>query len=86
MGNSTKRVRFRINTQSVSKVAGLVSNSVMLAANAYLIGSGFQNHFKAKKQERVTSNLQTTAEIASAVAGLTNVITHTIGINNVKRD
>ncbi len=84
--SSGKILRFRVNTSSFVKIAGIVSNSVMLTANAYLIGSSFRNHYRARKQERISNNLQTTAEIATAIAGLTKVIANTIGANNVQTD
>ena len=73
------KLRIRINPNSLVKIAGIISNSVLLAANAYLIGSGIHNSFRVRKQERISGNLQTTAELASAVAGITKVITESIG-------
>ncbi len=78
---STK-LRINLNTQALVKTAEVISNTVLLTANVYLVGSGFNNYFRQKKQEQVTNTLQTTAEVASAVAGLTKVITETIGIHN----
>ncbi len=73
-----KRLKLTINSNALTKTASLISNSVMLTANAFLIGSGFSNYFKDRKRERITNNLQVTAEIASAIAGLTKVVTETI--------
>ncbi len=78
------KLRININSTSLVKAAEIVSNSVLLTANAYLIGSGLHNHFRQKKQEQITNSLQTTAEIASAIAGLTKVVSETIGSNNAK--
>jgi len=83
MSNETK-LRIRVNTSSLVKIAGVLSNSVMLAANAYLIASGIQNSIRARKQERVQDNLQATAELAAALAGLTKVITETLGVYHVQ--
>ena len=85
MAGDTK-LRIRVNTGSLVKIAGIVSNSVMLAANAYLIGSGIHNSFRVRKQERISDNLQTTAELASAIAGLTKVISETIGVHHASSD
>jgi len=85
MSGDTK-LRIRVNTGSLVKIAGIVSNSVMLAANAYLIGSGIHNSFRVRKQERISDNLQTTAELASAIAGLTKVISDTIGVHHASGD
>lgn len=84
--SNAKILRIRINASSFVKIAGIVSNSVILAANAYLIGSSFQNHYRVRKQERISNNLQSTAEVASAIAGLTRVIANTIGANHVQTD
>ena len=73
-----KKLKINLNSNAISKTAGLISNSVMLTANAFLIGSGFSNYFRDRKRERITTGLQVTAEIASAIAGLTKVVTETL--------
>ena len=85
MSGETK-LRIRVNTSSLVKIVGLMSNSVMLAANAYLIGSGIHNSIRVRKQARIQDNLQTTAELASAIAGLTRVVTDTIGVHHEQSD
>jgi len=82
--SNAKILRIRINASSFVKIAGIISNSVLLAANAYLIGSSLQNHYRVRKQERISGSLQTTAELASAVAGLTKVITESIGAHHAE--
>jgi len=84
--SNDKTVRIRINTNAFVKIAVIVSNSIMLTANAYLIGSGFRNHYRVRQQERISNNLQTTAEIAAALAGITKVITESIGAHHVETD
>ncbi len=78
----TTKIRFNVNTQSVAKTASLISNGVLLTANASLIGSGFSNSFRERKSQTRNQNLQLTAEIASAVASLTKVVTDTISKHN----
>ncbi len=78
------KLRITLNTRTIVKTAEVISNTVLLTANAYLVGSGFKNHFRQRKQEQLTNNLQTAAEIASAAAGLTKVVTETIGLHHVK--
>jgi len=85
MSNS-KIARIRINPNSLLKIAVIVSNSVMLTANAYLIGSSFHNHYRVRQQERISNNLQTTAEIAAALAGISKVITESIGATHDQTD
>ena len=78
------KLRINLNTQAIVKTAEIISNTVLLTANAYLVGSGFRNHFRERKREQITNSLQTAAEIASAAAGLTKVITETIGSYHAK--
>ncbi len=79
---SDTKLRMNINTTAIVKAAEIISNTVLLTANAYLIGSNLRNHFHQTKQERISSSLQTSAEIASAAAGLTKIIAETIGMHN----
>lgn len=53
--SNAKTLRIRINPNSLVKIAVIVSNSVMLTANAYLIGSGFRNHYRVRQQERISN-------------------------------
>jgi len=71
-----------VNSQALYKVASLVSNSVILSANAFLLGSSIQNQLRDRRNSRVTEGLQLTAEIAGAAAGLTKVIIETIDRGN----
>ncbi len=77
MDNSTT-LRININSGSAIKLASLVSNSVILAANAYLVGSGFRQQLHNRQRERIAGNLQLAAEVATATASLAKVITDTI--------
>ena len=81
-----RKLKISINSNAISRAAGLISNSVMLTANAFLIGSGFSNYFKDRRRERITTNLQVTAEIASAIAGLTKVVTETLAKHHEQGD
>lgn len=74
---STK-FRLNINAGALAKSASLISNSVLLTANAYLIGSSFTNSFRDRKISRRNENLQTSAEIVSSIASLTKVVTDTL--------
>jgi len=76
------KLRFNINSQAIAKTASLISNSVLLTANAYLIGTGFANSFREQKTMSRNQNLQLTAEIATSIASLTRVITDTLSKHN----
>lgn len=78
---STK-LRVNVNHRSLISLGELISNSVILGANAFLIGSSITNAIRSKKQERLRTNLELSCEAASAMAGLTKVIIE--GINNGK--
>ena len=78
----TTKIRFNINAQAAAKTASLISNGVLLTANAYLIGTGFSNSFRERRSQNRNQNLQLTAEIASAVASLTKVVTDTLSKHN----
>ena len=77
-------LRFNLNGQAIAKTASLLSNSVLLTANAYLIGSGFNNSFRERKNQNRNENLQLSAEIASAIASITKVVTDTLGKHKIE--
>jgi len=59
-------------------MASLISNSIILSTNVYLLGSSFKKQIKDRKTEAVTNKLQLSAEVASAVAGLAKVVVSTL--------
>ena len=77
MANSTT-LRININSGSAFRLASLVSNSVILIANAFLVGSGFRQQLHNRQRERIASNLQLAADVAAATASLAKIITDTI--------
>lgn len=77
MSNSTK-LRLNFNSQAIIKFAGLLSNSIILSTNAYLLGVNVRRQLKEKKAEAVTNKLQLASEVANAVAGLTKVVITTL--------
>jgi len=77
-------LRLNVNSQALYKIASLVSNSVILSANAFLLGSSIQNQMRDRRSSRVVESLQLTAEIAGAVAGLTKVVINTVGNRNAQ--
>jgi len=81
-----KRLRLNVNSTALYKIASLVSNSVILSANAFLLGSSIQNQLRDRRNSRVSEGLQLTAEIAGAVAGLTKVVINTVGNNAQSAD
>ncbi|MBC8198411.1 MAG: hypothetical protein H8E60_11075 [Candidatus Marinimicrobia bacterium] len=60
---------------SIVKIASIISNAVMLAANTYLLASNIKNSINSRRQSRISENLQLTADVSSAVGGIVKVIT-----------
>jgi len=79
-------LRINVNSNALFKVASLVSNSVILSANAFLLGTSVHNQIRDRKRDRTIEGLQLTAEIASAVAGLAKVVIDTVGKNDPSAD
>ena len=81
MSSGVMRMKLRINIspRALIKTAEIVSNSVLLTANTYLLGTNLINSFKNRKRDRILDNLQNASEIANSLAGLTKVIVETIG-------
>ena len=79
-------LRINVNSQALYKVANLISNSVILSANAFLLGTSVHNQIRDRKRDRTIEGLQLTAEIAGAVAGLTKVVINTVGNNAQSTD
>jgi len=72
------RLRMNLNSQAIVKLAGLVSNSIILSTNVFLIGTNFRRQINQKKTDAIANKLQLTAEVAQAIAGLSKVIVATL--------
>jgi uncharacterized protein YbjQ (UPF0145 family) len=72
------KLRINLNSQAIVKLAGLVSNSIILSTNVFLLGANFKRQVNQKKTEAIANKLQLTAEVAQAVAGLSKVIVKTL--------
>ena len=80
------RLRVSVNTRALPRAAGLISNTVILGANAFLLTSSIAQQFRDRKRERVSQTLEMGAQIANAVAGLTKVIVETVERGQVSRN
>ena len=69
-----EKVKFKINSQAIVKTAGLVSNSIIFTANAWLIGHNVYRQVKERRAVLVAEKMQFAAEAASALAGVARVI------------
>ena len=77
MKDGTK-LRININSQAMVKMASLLSNSMILTSNVYLLGNDIRRQIKDKKTEAISNKLQLTAEVASAIASLAKVVVNTL--------
>jgi len=80
------RMRVNVNTRAIPRAAGLISNTVILSANAYLLSSSIAQQFRDRRRERVSQTMEMGAQIANAVAGLTKVIVETIERGQASRN
>ena len=83
---SNTRLRLRINPRSAVNTAALISNTVLLSANAFLIGSNIAGYFRDRRQQMITQNLQMASEISSALSGITRIISDSLEAHHVQRD
>lgn len=68
------KVKVKMNTDTLVKVAGILSNTVVLGSNIYLIASGFTNTIANNRRERNVQNLQLASQVATSLAGVTKVL------------
>ena len=79
-------LRINLNANALTKAASILSNTVLLGANTYLIVNSLKSSIAEKNRNRVVETLQLTAEVASAVAGLTKVVTDKIDQYHANRE
>ena len=72
------KLRLNVNTMAIVKLANLISNSLILTSNVYLLGNDIRRQIKDKKTEALSNKLKLTAEAASAVASLAKVVVNTL--------
>ncbi len=77
MSVDTKRP-IKVSSNALIKLARLVSNTVILSANAYLLGHNIRRQARERRTQVIADKLQFTAEIASAVAGVAKVIVNAL--------
>ncbi len=74
-----KKLRLNVNANALIKLTALVSNSLVLATNAYLLGTNVKKQLHDRKAESIANTLQVTAEVASALAGVARVVINSVG-------
>ena len=73
-----RTLKIHLSTQSVTKLAGLLSNAVLLASNTYLVVSGLREQAKDRKRQRMAGGFQMASEVAGTLAALVKVISETL--------
>ena len=74
------RIRIKVNPQAIVKLTTLISNSIILSSNAFLLGAHVRRQIKEKKTNDIANKLQLLTEVASAIAGLARVIVNTMQV------
>ncbi len=75
------KLRFNINSRSLSKAITLLSSSAVLATNSYLIGRSVVDSYRDRKRERVLENLEVISQTLGSLASLSNVISNVLDEN-----
>ena len=57
------KLRINVNSHAIVKLAGLVSNSIILSTNAYLLGANVRRQIKDRKTDAIVNKLQLAAEV-----------------------
>ena len=72
------RLRINLNSGSLAKSMTLISNSLVLATNSYLLGRSVIDHFRDRKRERVLENLDVISQTLGSIGSLSRVITNVL--------
>ena len=75
------RLRINLSSGSLAKSMTLISNSLVLATNSYLLGRSVVDHFRDRKRERVLENLDVISQTLGSIGSLSRVITNVLDEN-----
>ena len=75
------KLRFNLNSRSLSKAITLLSSSAVLATNSYLLGRSVIDSYRDRKRERVLENLEVISQTLGSMASLSNVISNVLDEN-----
>ena len=75
------KLRLSLNSRSLAKAITLLSNSVVLATNSYLIGRSIVDHYRDRKRERVLDSLEVISQTLGSLATLSSVISNALDEN-----
>ena len=72
------KLRINLNSGSLAKSMTLISNSLVLATNSYLLGRSVVDHFRDRKRERILENLDVISQTLGSIGSLSRVITNVL--------
>ena len=75
------KLRINLNSGSLAKSMTLISNSLVLATNSYLLGRSVVDHFRDRKRERVLENLDVISQTLGSIGSLSRVISNVLDEN-----
>ena len=75
------KLRLSLNSRSLAKTITLLSNSVVLATNSYLIGRSIVDRYRDRKRERVLESLEVISQTLGSLATLSSVISNALDEN-----
>ena len=78
---SVTKLRFNLSSSSLAKSITLISNSLVLATNSYLLGRSVLDHFRDRKRERILENLEIISQTLGSIGSLSKVITNVLDEN-----
>ena len=72
------KLRFNLSSGSLVKSMTLISNSLVLATNSYLLGRSVIDYFRDRKRERVLENLDVISQTLGSIGSLSKVISNVL--------
>ena len=76
------KLRLNLNSGSLAKSMTLLSNSLVLATNSYMLSRSVIDHFRDRKRERVLENLDVISQTLGSLGALSKVITNVLDEKN----
>ena len=74
-------LRINLSSGSLAKSMTLISNSLVLATNSYLLGRSVVDYFRDRKRERILENLDVISQTLGSIGSLSRVITDVLDEN-----
>ena len=75
------KLRINLSSGSLAKSMTLISNSLVLATNSYLLGRSVIDYFRDRKRERVLENLDVISQTLGSIGSLSRVISNVLDEN-----